>query len=46
MAAKVSCKKGYNTKDNYVEFKKTETTERCPVSDEICCESCDAKENG
>jgi hypothetical protein len=43
MAAKVLCKKGYNTKENYVEFKKIDDREYCPVSDAACCEECKAK---
>lgn len=43
MGAKVNCKKGYNASNGYVEFKKTGDTERCPVSDAVCCESCGAK---
>lgn len=42
MSAKVNCKKGYNTKEGYVEFKRCSTTETCPVSDVISCEECKA----
>ena len=44
MAAKTSCKKGYNTKDGYVEFKKAGNVELCPVSDARCCEECTIKD--
>lgn len=43
MGAKVNCKKGYNTKECYVEFKKHGDAERCPVSDAYNCEECKAK---
>ena len=44
MAAKVQCKKGYDTtgKDGYVEFKKNGENELCPVSNSSCCEDCKA----
>ncbi|MBU1044506.1 MAG: hypothetical protein KJ915_08960 [Candidatus Omnitrophica bacterium] len=43
MAAKVSCKKGYNTNQGYVEFKSNGTPEVCPVSNATNCEGCNAK---
>ena len=43
MAAKVLCKKGYNSGAGYVEFKKSGEIESCPVSNAVCCEKCDAK---
>jgi hypothetical protein len=43
MSAKVNCKKGYNTKEGYVEFKKSGTIELCPVSNSVYCERCEAK---
>lgn len=44
MAAKVLCKKGYNTKEGHVEFKKDGTYEKCPVSNAYFCEECNAKD--
>ncbi|MBU4312518.1 MAG: hypothetical protein KJ706_07350 [Candidatus Omnitrophica bacterium] len=46
MAAKVLCKKDYNGKDGYVEFKKDGNYERCPVSNAYFCEECNAKRFG
>ncbi len=43
MGAKVNCKKGYNTKDGYVEFKKVVEGEFCPASNADHCEQCKAK---
>lgn len=43
MAAKVRCKKNYNIYHGYVEFKTTNATELCPVSNATCCEDCKAK---
>ena len=44
MAAKVCCKKGYNIKEGYVEFKKgSGDVEACPVSGAWTCEACKAK---
>ena len=43
MGAKVNCKKGYNTREGFVEFKKTEDGEFCPVSDLPFCEMCQVK---
>lgn len=43
MAAKVHCKKGYDTKDGYVEFKIIAGQEMCPVSGVSYCEICKAK---
>lgn len=40
MGAKTACKKGYNTKENYVEFKENGL---CPVSGVGACEVCNAK---
>ena len=42
MAAKVRCKKGYDSAEGYVEFKKSGDNEICPVSNASCCESCNA----
>lgn len=46
MAAKVFCKKGYNIKEGYVEFKKNADIELCPVSNAHYCEQCGAKKLG
>ena len=43
MGAKVKCRKGYNTKDGYVEFKTFGDNEVCPVSNAEFCERCDAE---
>ena len=43
MGAKVFCKKGYNTKDAFVEFKQEKDLERCPVSDARYCAECKIK---
>jgi hypothetical protein len=43
MGAKVNCKKGYNTREGFVEFKKLGEGELCPVSNAASCEGCQAK---
>ncbi|MFH1458873.1 MAG: hypothetical protein ABIG64_00665 [Candidatus Omnitrophota bacterium] len=44
MAAKLNCKKGYNCKDGYLEFKNCNGIERCPVCDVSSCNQCTAEE--
>ena len=41
--ARVNCKKGYNLKEGYVEFKNTKNGEVCPISGEGICKWCDIK---
>lgn len=43
MAARVNCKKGYNTPDGWVEFKKTGDREHCPISGAEICARCDVR---